>query len=399
MRSGTLAAGVTILLLAVACTSGPGEGVTELVTTTADTSETDTGEATETRPQLPSVNAGPPAQGGPLDLKLVASGLRSPVFATGAPGVEGKLFVVEQAGRIRVLERGKLLDAPFLDITEKVASGGEQGLLSVAFHPNYLSNGLFYVNYTDVNGDTRVVEYRDPGDGEPVELRELLYVMQPHANHNGGQLAFGPDGLLYVGMGDGGSNGDPDNRSQDLSDRLGKLLRLDVDGESTDWEMAGYGLRNPWRFSFDRATGDLWIGDVGQETLEEIDFVAAPNLGDLHNFGWNVYEGSELFEDKPLTPGGSLVEPLTEYTHRFGCSVTGGYVYRGERLRSEAWGRYFYGDYCSGRIWSLDYWEGEVTRRGHPFRVPKLTSFAEGSDGELFALSQDGSIYQFVKAM
>ena len=226
MRSGALAAGVTLLLLAAACTSGPGEGVTELVTTTADTSQTDTGEATETRPQLPSVNAGPPAQGGPLDLKLVASGLRSPVFATGAPGVEGKLFVVEQAGRIRVLERGKLLDEPFLDITEKVASGGEQGLLSVAFHPNYRRNRRFYVNYTDNNGHTRVVEYRSNGTRAlPGTARQLLFVRQPYANHNGGQLAFGPDGYLYVGMGDGGAGGDPENRAQNLNDRLGKLLR------------------------------------------------------------------------------------------------------------------------------------------------------------------------------
>jgi glucose/arabinose dehydrogenase len=311
----------------------------------------------------------------------------------------GRLYVVEQAGRIRILEDGEILPEPFLDITSEVTSGGEQGLLSVAFHPSFQSNGLFYVNYTDRNGDTRVDEFRDPGGGgEPRRIRELLYVQQPQANHNGGQLAFGPDGLLYVGMGDGGGGGDPDNRAQDLSDRLGKLLRLDVDGPSTEWETAGYGLRNPWRFSFDRETGDLWIGDVGQETLEEIDFVAAPDLGDLHNFGWDVYEGSELFEDKPLTENGTLVEPLTEYTHRFGCSVTGGYVYRGERLRPEAWGRYFYGDYCSGRIWSLDYWDGEVTRRGHPFRVPSLSSFAQDSEGELYALSQNGSVYQFVKA-
>ena len=277
-------------------------------------------------------------------------------------------------------------------------SGGEQGLLSVAFHPSYLSNGLFYVNYTDTNGDTRVVEYRHPGDGEPVRVRELLYVKQPYANHNGGQLAFGPDGLLYVGMGDGGGSGDPENHAQDLSDRLGKLLRLDVDESSTEWEMAGYGLRNPWRFSFDRVTGDLWIGDVGQGTMEEIDFVSAPDLGELQNFGWNVYEGSELFEDKPLTPGGTLVEPLTEYTHELGCSVTGGHVYRGANLRREAWGRYFYGDYCSGRIWSVARWEGEVMRRGHPFRVEQLSSFGEDSDGELYALSQGGSVYKFVKA-
>jgi glucose/arabinose dehydrogenase len=394
MYRGTLASGVVFLLLAAACTGGPGEAV-ELVTTT-DTTATDTGGASETGPTLPAIDAGPPAQGGPLDLALVATGLRSPVAATSAPGEEGRLYIVEQAGRIRVLENKELLDEPFLDITSDVTSGGERGLLSVAFHPSYDANGLFYVNYTDTNGDTRVAEYRDPGDGEPVRQRELLYVRQPYSNHNGGQLAFGPDGLLYVGMGDGGSSGDPENHAQDLSDRLGKLLRLDVDKPSTEWEMAGYGLRNPWRFSFDRVKGDLWIGDVGQGNLEEIDFVSAPDLGGLYNFGWNVYEGSEPYEDKPLAPGGTLVEPLTEYTHDLGCSVTGGYVYRGTKLRRQAWGRYFYGDYCSGRIWSLARWEGEVTRRGHPFRVDQLTSFGEDSDGELFALSRDGSVYQFV---
>lgn len=394
MYRGTLASGVVFLLLAAACTGGPGEAV-ELATTT-DTTATDTGEVPETGPTLPAIDAGPPAQGGPLDLALVATGLQSPVAATSAPGEEGRLYIVEQAGRIRVLENKELLDEPFLDITSEVTSGGEQGLLSVAFHPRYDANGLFYVNYTDTNGDTRVVEYRDPGDGKPVRRRELLYVRQPYSNHNGGQLAFGPDGLLYVGMGDGGGSGDPENHAQDLSDRLGKLLRLDVDQPSTEWEMAGYGLRNPWRFSFDRVKGDLWIGDVGQSTLEEIDFVSAPDLGGLYNFGWNVYEGSELYEDKPLAPGGILVEPRTEYTHDLGCSVTGGYVYRGTKLRRQAWGRYFYGDYCSGRIWSLARWEGEVTRRGHPFRVDQLTSFGEDSDGELFALSGDGSVYQFV---
>ena len=394
MYRGTLALGVVFLLLAGACTGGPGEAV-ELATTT-DTTATDTGEVPETGPTLPAIDAGPPAQGGPLDLALVATGLRSPVAATSAPGEEGRLYIVEQAGRIRVLENKELLDEPFLDITSEVTSGGEQGLLSVAFHPRYDANGLFYVNYTDTNGDTRVVEYRDPGDGKPVRRRELLYVRQPYSNHNGGQLAFGPDGLLYVGMGDGGGSGDPENHAQDLSDRLGKLLRLDVDQPSTEWEMAGYGLRNPWRFSFDRVKGDLWIGDVGQSTREEIDFVSAPDLGGLYNFGWNVYEGSQLYEDKPLAPGGILVEPRTEYTHDLGCSVTGGYVYRGTKLRRQAWGRYFYGDYCSGRIWSLARWEGEVTRRGHPFRVDQLTSFGEDSDGELFALSGDGSVYQFV---
>jgi glucose/arabinose dehydrogenase len=399
MRQAWLAAGVVLLVLGAACTSGPGEGVTELVTTAPAVTDTETEPESEPRPSLPVVDPGPPAQGGPLDLDLVAAGLDSPVAATAPPGDARRLYIVEQGGRIRVLESGELLDEPYLDISSRVSTGNEQGLLSLAFHPSFLSNGLFYVNYTDTGGDTRVVEYRDGGGGEePAELRELLYVPQPYANHNGGQLAFGPDRLLYVGMGDGGSTGDPENHAQDLSDRLGKLLRLDVDEPSTEWEVAGFGVRNPWRFSFDRVTGDLWIGDVGQESMEEIDFVAAPDLYVLHNFGWNVYEGSELFEDKPLTPGGTLVEPLTEYTHELGCSVTGGYVYRGGKLRREAWGRYFYGDYCSGRIWSLTNWDGEVTRRGHPFRVANLTSFAEDGVGELYALSRDGTVYRFVKA-
>jgi glucose/arabinose dehydrogenase len=398
MRRGSLAAGVLLLVLASACTSGPGEGATELVTTAADAPQAAT-QGTDTGPRLPAVDAGPPAQGGPLALKAVATGLDSPVHATAPPGDEHRLFIVEQGGRIRVLEDGKLKEKPYLDLSSDVSTGNEQGLLSLAFHPNFRSNGRFYVNYTDTDGDTRVVEFRDPGGGaEPIELRELLYVPQPYANHNGGQLAFGPDGLLYVGMGDGGSRGDPENRAQDLSDRLGKLLRLDVDRPSTEWEMAGFGLRNPWRFSFDRVTGDLWIGDVGQNSVEEIDFVAAPELGGLKNFGWDVYEGSEIFEDKPLTPGGTLVKPLTEYTHDLGCSVTGGPVYRGTKLKSEAWGRYFYGDYCSGHVWSLTNVDGEVTRRGHPFRIPELTSFAEDGAGELYALSRNGSVYQLVKA-
>ena len=262
-----------------------------------------------------------------------------------------------------------------------------------------MSNGLFYVNYTDRAGTPGWSSTTIPRAGaRATRDRELLYVPQPYANHNGGQLAFGPDGLLYVGMGDGGSAGDPENRAQDLSDRLGKLLRLDVDGPSTEWEMAGYGLRNPWRFSFDRVTGDLWIGDVGQGAIEEIDFVAAPDLGELHNFGWNVFEGSALFEDKPLTPGGTLVEPLTEYTHDSAARSRAATSTAARKLRREAWGRYFYGDYCCGRIWSLARWDGEVSRRGHPFRVDGADFVREDSDGELFALSQDGSIYQLVRA-
>jgi glucose/arabinose dehydrogenase len=399
MRQGMLAAGAALLVLAAACTGGSQEGATELVSTTDPATTTQATAEDKPRAALPVIDPGPPAQGGPLDLQMVAAGFDSPVFLTWAPGQRNRLYVVEQTGLVRIIEGGEVLEEPFLDLSDRVSVGNEQGLLSLVFDPSYISNGLLYVNYTDREGNTRVVEFREPSVGEePVETREIAFIPQPYGNHNGGQLAFGPDGLLYLGTGDGGSAGDPENHAQDLSSRLGKLLRLDVDSSSTDWEMAGYGLRNPWRFSFDRVTGDLWIGDVGQSTLEEIDYVAAPDLGEVHNFGWNVFEASDVFEDKPLTPGGTEVEPLTEYSHELGCSVVGGYVYRGRKLRKEAWGRYFYGDYCSGRIWSLTYWDDGVTRRGHPFRVPELTSFGEDADGELYLLSRLGTVYRFVKA-
>jgi glucose/arabinose dehydrogenase len=412
MRLARLATLAAVALLLAACTSSSDEpegasapqdtgAASEAPSTSGETetepeTETETETETDAPPVPTAADPGPPARGGPLALDAVASGLSAPVFATAAPGEDDRLYVVEQPGRVRVLVRGKLRDRPFLDIVSQVSSGGERGLLSVAFHPKYESNGLFYVNYTDVNGDTRVVEYRKPPGGEPAETRRLLYVEQPYANHNGGQLAFGPDGRLYVGMGDGGSAGDPENRAQELSERLGKLLRLDVDKPGAEWKMLGYGLRNPWRFSFDRVTGDLWIADVGQGEVEEVDFVSARHLGRRFNFGWDVFEGSLPYEDKQLTPGGILVSPITEYTHDFGCSITGGYVYRGEAARRQAWGRYFHGDYCSGRIWSVSRWKGEVSRRGHPFRVPGLTSFGEDANGELYLLSTDGMIRQLV---
>ena len=350
--------------------------------------------ATETTPEPASER---PGRGGRLELEEVASGLDAPVHAAAAPGESGRLYVVEQPGRIRILEGGRLLEEPFLDITDEVQSGGERGLLSVAFHPDYEENGLFYVNYTNDAGDTRVVEYRAEAGAATGRSRPLLAVDQPYANHNGGQLAFGPDGLLYVGMGDGGSGGDPENRAQDLGSRLGKLLRLDVDQRGAEWEIVAYGLRNPWRFSFDRLTGDLWIADVGQDALEEIDFVPAAEVGELLNFGWDAFEGTAVFEDKEPSPDGRLVEPISEYTHEFGCSVTGGFVYRGSDVEREARGRYFYGDYCTGRIWSLARWQGEVTRRGYQFRVAQLSSFSEDADGELYLVSQGGTIYRLAQ--
>jgi glucose/arabinose dehydrogenase len=340
-------------------------------------------------------DAGPPGRGGPLEIREFVSGLEAPVHATAAPGEPDRLYVVEQIGRIRIVENGQLLPEPFLDLVGEIAYGGEQGLLSMAFHPEYETNRLFYVNFTGPQGDTRVREYRADGP-QPVATRVVLIVSQPYENHNGGQLVFGPDGLLYVGMGDGGSGGDPENRAQELSSRLGKLLRLDVDTPGADWEMVGLGLRNPWRFSFDRVTGDLWIGDVGQNAIEEVDFVAADQVGEVHNFGWDVFEGSAPFEDKPLTPTGAVVDPITEYTHEDGCSITGGFVYRGAAVRRQAWGRYFFGDYCSGRIWSVAREGRRVSRRGHPFEVANLTSFAEDSQGELYILSAGGTIFRLV---
>jgi glucose/arabinose dehydrogenase len=332
---------------------------------------------------------------GPLRLKLtiVAKGLEAPVDVTSTPSEPDRLYVVEQPGRIRTIDRGRLSPRPFLDITDGVQAGGEQGLLSVAFHPDHESNRLFYVDYTDLNGDTRVVEFQSRDGADSARKRELLFVDQPYANHNGGQLAFGPDGRLYVGMGDGGGGGDPEERAQNLSERLGKLLSLDVDAPGSEWRIEGYGLRNPWRFSFDRQTGDLWIGDVGQGEWEEIDHTPRDSPG-LENYGWDVYEGSHRFEDEEPSSEGRLVMPVAEYSHEHGCSVTGGFVYRGEAI-SAAQGRYFYGDYCTGNVWSLSLGRGAAAEvRRHAFKVPALSSFGEDASGELYLVSIEGKIFR-----
>jgi glucose/arabinose dehydrogenase len=325
-----------------------------------------------------------------IRLEAVVSGLDAPVAMASTPSEPNRLYVVEQPGVIRVIENGELVQEPFLDIHDEVKSGGEQGLLSMAFHPEYASNGLFYVDYTDLNGDTRVVEYQAQSGADPVERRELLFVEQPYANHNGGQLAFGPDGRLYVGMGDGGSGGDPENRAQDLSQQLGKLLSTDVD-QGTGWRIEGYGLRNPWRFSFDRETGDLWIGDVGQSEWEEIDHTPRESPG-IENYGWDVYEGRHAYEDKPLNPVGHLVMPVFEYSHDLGCSVTGGFVYRGQDIPA-AQGRYFFGDFCSRRMWSFTLRDGtasDVRRDSLP--VGSLSSFGEDAAGEFYVLTLEGDV-------
>jgi glucose/arabinose dehydrogenase len=325
-----------------------------------------------------------------LRLAKVVSGLDQPTYVAVAPGDPRRLYVVEQPGRIRTV-RGGRVTGTFLDIRRLVSCCGERGLLSVAFHPRYAANRLFYVDYTDTRGDTRVVEYRARAGKRPVRVRQLLHVDQPYPNHNGGQLQFGPDGLLYVGMGDGGSAGDPANRAQNLSTRLGKLLRIDVNRRGASWQIFGYGLRNPWRFSFDRRTHDLWIADVGQAEWEEIDRTPAGTTG-LQNYGWDAYEGTHAFEPGDLNSRGTLVQPVHEYSHDDGCSVTGGYVYRGPLAGVR--GRYFFGDYCSGSVWSITTSGGGLVR--YPFTVSALSSFGEGHRGELYLVSLGGTVYRLV---
>jgi glucose/arabinose dehydrogenase len=340
-----------------------------------------------------AVVAGPAC--GALRLVAVASGFERPVHVASTASEPSRLYVVEQAGVIRVVENGRVRAAPFLDIRDLVACCGEQGLLSLAFHPSYGRNGRLYIDYTNRAGDTRVVEYRaNAARTRAVErtARRLLAVDQPYANHNGGQLAFGRDGFLYVGMGDGGSGGDPGNRAQSMRTRLGKLLRLDV--RTRRARIVALGFRNPWRFSVDRRTGRFFIGDVGQGSREEID-VYRPHARGLENYGWRRYEGTLLYESGTrLYPRSRYVRPVHQYlTHgNGGCAITGGFVYRGSAVPS-ARGRYFFGDYCNGRVWSFVLRNGRRSdfRLHSGLTVPgNLSSFGEGARGELYLVSHNG---------
>jgi len=322
---------------------------------------------------------------------VFARGFDAPVLLTYAPGEPRTAYVVEQPGRVLRLRGGRR--TVFLDIRGRVEYGGEQGLLGLSFDPGYAKNRRFYVAYTSRAGRNTVARFRSNGaKAVPSSLKLLLAVPDPYGNHNGGHLTFGPDGRLYTSIGDGGSGGDPENRAQNMQSQFGKLLALDVSKPAAGWSIEALGLRNPWRFSFDRATGDLYIGDVGQGEIEEISFTPRESPG-LENYGWDIFEGSRRFEEKVAGPG-ELVFPVAEYNHERGCSVTGGYVYRGTARRSEQ-GRYIYGDYCSGTVWSFRLANGAATDlRVEPFRVENLSSFGENAAGELFALSHDGTIYR-----
>lgn len=351
------------------------------------------------------------------NLELVASGLAAPVFLTAAPGDTERLFVVERSGRVVIIRDGAVLSTPFLDIQGLVSSGGERGLLSMAFHPDYSQNGEFFVDYTDVNGDTRVSRYRASGDPDVADAGSgevILTVAQPYSNHNGGQLAFGPDGMLYIGLGDGGSGGDPLGNGQDTGTLLGSILRIDVDGGAPYGipadnpflgdagardEIWAYGLRNPWRFSFDRQIGDLYIGDVGQGAWEEVDVQPAGNERGA-NYGWNVMEGAHCYNAASCDQTG-LVLPVLEYSHGEGCSITGGYVYRGSAVPILA-GHYLYADYCSGWIRSFRYAGGEAVDNRDWSNVlepgTSISSFGEDALGELYVLTLSGDVFRIVPA-
>ena len=360
-----------------------------------------------------------------IELREVVRGLERPVAFVAAPGDPRKrMFVVEQhAGRIRVFENAKLAAKPFFQI-RGLSLGEEQGLLGLAFHPKFVENHKLYVNYTADNDDSHIVEYRvsasDPDAVDPATRREIVKIHQPYSNHNGGNLVFGPDGKLYAGFGDGGSAGDPERNGQNPKALLAKMLRFDVDAATPVAEHVHLGLRNPWRYSFDAKTGGLYIGDVGQNLWEYV-FVA-PLDGPGRNFGWNVVEGSHCYASEPrgeqVPVGGGratcdrtgFTPPVAEYPHDEGCSITGGFVYRGKALPMLD-GRYFYADYCTGLLrsfvwtadrssptapgWIRDHWDWKpaIDRRG---LLSQISTFGVDHDGELYIVKLTGAIYQLI---
>jgi glucose/arabinose dehydrogenase len=348
-------------------------------------------------------------------LRKIADGLQRPTFLTHAGDGSSRLYITEQPGRVRVWQAGQLLAAPFLDITDRVGSrANEQGLLSIAFSPDFAQSRRFFVNYTDRQGATVIAGFLANDDGltaDPQSEWRVMRIPQPYANHNGGQIAFGLDGMLYIGMGDGGSAGDPQNLAQNPRSLLGKMLRIDVSessaaqpyrlptdnpsfGPDAPPEIWASGLRNPWRFSFDRLTGDLYIADVGQNRFEEVNFQPAGQGG--QNYGWKFREGFEPFVGDPR--GLALTDPIFQYDHSQGCSITGGYVYRGAALPSLA-GAYLFGDYCSGLVWALRQGDGEDWQSEVLFSTDlNISTFGEDEAGELYLIDHGGVVYQLVPA-
>ena len=347
---------------------------------------------------------------GGLAVEVVARGLTAPLYVT-APPNDARLFVVEQAGRVLIIEDGGVRERPFLDISARLRFGGERGLLSLAFHPDYARNGYFFVNYSEkVNGATRVERYRvseDADRADPASARLILRVEQPYSNHNGGHILFGPDGMLYIAMGDGGSGGDPRGNGQNRATLLGSLLRIDVNrgvpyaippdnpfvGDAAARpEIWAWGLRNPWRIAFD--AGLLYVADVGQDEWEEVTIVPA-SAGGL-NHGWNLMEGNHCFIDSNCDAAG-LVAPVYEYDHDEGCSITGGLVYRGAAIAALT-GHYLFSDYCAGFLRSLRYADGVVAEiaQWSVGDIGRVTSFGQDAAGELYITNSDGEVLKLV---
>ncbi len=358
--------------------------------------------------------------------EIVAEGLADPLYLVSPPN-DPRLFVAEQAGRIRVIREGRLLPRPYLDLTDRVGSGGERGLLSLAFDPRFRDNGRLYVNYTDRRGDTHVARFRADPEADTADPRSevtILFVPQPFPNHNGGHVLFGPDGMLYVGMGDGGAAGDPGNNAQDLTSLLGKLLRVDVSAESVYAvpgnnpfavvprhrgtvppagratggprpEIWAYGLRNPWRIAFDTASGLLIIADVGQNAWEEVNAVPIRAAG--LNYGWRHREGRHCYL-LPVCRSKGLTQPVFEYGHGDGCSITGGVVYRGRAL-PQLVGHYLFSDWCTGWIRSIRIADGRAGElRQWIGSLGPVTSFGEDAAGEVYVMSGVGAVYRLVPA-
>jgi glucose/arabinose dehydrogenase len=332
-----------------------------------------------------------------FDVRRIASGLNRPTWVGVAPGDDAALWVLEQPGRVVRLEGGRR--RTLLDLSGEVLTGAEQGLLGIAFHPDFATNRRLFLHWSDRRGDTRVAEFRAGRDGtiEPAPARRLLFVDQPEENHNGGQLAFGPDGRLYLGLGDGGGAFDPDRTAQDPGSRLGKLLATRVDGGAPRWEAVLTGLRNPWRFSFDLALGEIWIGDVGQDEMEEVNRVPLELDEPPKNLGWSAFEGTDRVGGHELDREGELVWPVATYSHDDGCSITGGSIYGGAELPALE-RRYVYGDFCSGALWSLRVGPGEEVGdvRRERATVPQLTHIGLDARHELLFASASGALYRAV---
>jgi glucose/arabinose dehydrogenase len=351
-----------------------------------------------------------------LSTELLVDGLTNPVQMVDPDDGSGRLFIVQQTGQIVILRDGAILPEPFLDIGGQISTGSEQGLLSMAPHPGFEKNSVFFIYYTDGNGNTQVerwsVNANTPDLADPASAETILTVEQPYPNHNGGLLLFGPDGYLYIGLGDGGAGGDPHNHAQDLSTLLGSILRIDVDSTTGDLpygipednpfvgqegvrgEIWAYGLRNPWRYSFDRKTGDMLIADVGQNAIEEASLAPAGEGG--LNFGWNLFEGPQCYALADCDPSDTVLPFFWYAQEDGGCSITGGYVYRGEAIPELA-GVYLVGDYCSGLVWAVAIAEDGSATPSAPVETGlAISSFAEDASGELYLVDRNGAIYKIV---